>query len=425
MIPHLTTALTGPLLAIERHFLAHQPAIEQWFRSAFSGVLPPFYASADLRNAGFKLAPVDLNLFPGGFNNLAEPFTPLAVQALQIAIERVCPNARRFLLIPENHTRNPYYLANVWHLQRLLRLAGVEVRVGSLLPEITQKTECATPAGPILLEPLLRRGDRIVLPDYEPCAILLNNDLAAGIPPLLTPPLAQRVLPPLVAGWHRRRKSHHARCYAEVAHSFAEAISIDPWYLIPAHRKVTDIDFAAKQGLEAIADAAAELFAEIRREYAQRAIDHPPYLVVKADAGTYGMAVMVLKDPGEILSLSRRDRNKMARGKEGISVTQVLLQEGVPTFERVAGAAAEPVVYMIDHYVVGGFYRVHTQRGPDDNLNAPGMHFTPLQFARPLTTPDFTAAPDAEPNRFYAYGVVARLALLAASRELSELTVSS
>ena len=51
-VPHLTTALTGPLLAIERQFLEELPAIEQWFRGGFCEHTPPFYASTDLRNAG-------------------------------------------------------------------------------------------------------------------------------------------------------------------------------------------------------------------------------------------------------------------------------------------------------------------------------------------------------------------------------------
>jgi glutamate--cysteine ligase len=98
----------------------------------------------------------------------------------------------------------------------------------------------------------------------------------------------------------------------------------------------------------------------------------------------------------------------------------VLVQEGVYTFENINEAVAEPVVYMIDHYVVGGFYRVHTSRGVDENLNAPGMHFVPLAFESCCTLPNPDCEPDDTPNRFYAYGVVARLALLAASLELEE-----
>ena len=75
---------------------------------------------------------------------------------------------------------------------------------------------------------------------------------------------------------------------------------------------------------------------------------------------------------------------------------------------------------MMDHFVIGGFYRVHTGRDVDENLNAPGSHFVPLAFEKPCTLPDCTGQPDTVPNRFYAYGVVARLALLAAAIELQQ-----
>jgi glutamate--cysteine ligase len=90
----------------------------------------------------------------------------------------------------------------------------------------------------------------------------------------------------------------------------------------------------------------------------------------------------------------------------------------VPTCETVTEGAAEPVVYLIDRYVVGGFYRVNTQRGVDENLNAPGMRFEPLAFESSCTLPNGSLDPDAPPNRFYAYGVVARLALIAAALEI-------
>src|SRR5438132_13980012 len=113
MIPHLTTALSGPLLDLESRMLAGSTEIEHWFRQNWQEHTPPFYGSVDLRNSGFKLAPVDMNLFPGGFNNLSEDALPCAVQAAQVAIERNCPDARKLLLIPERHTRNVFYLQNV------------------------------------------------------------------------------------------------------------------------------------------------------------------------------------------------------------------------------------------------------------------------------------------------------------------------
>ena len=143
-----------------------------------------------------------------------------------------------------------------------------------------------------------------------------------------------------------------------------------------------------------------------------------PFVVVKADAGTYGMGVMTVKDAAEVKNLNRKQRNKMAVVKEGLQVSDVLIQEGVPTVEHVDGGAAEPVVYMMDRYVVGGFYRVHTGRGVDENLNAPGMHFAPMPFAGSCNLPECGARGEAGANRLYAFGVVARLALLAASLEL-------
>ena len=110
-----------------------------------------------------------------------------------------------------------------------------------------------------------------------------------------------------------------------------------------------------------------------------------------------------VRDASEVRALNRKQRNKMSVVKEGLEVTEVIIQEGVPTRENVVGGAAEPVVYMIDRYVVGGFYRVHTDRGPDQNLNAPGMHFVPLAFSNSCNLPDCTAqAGDSAPNCFYA-----------------------
>jgi glutamate--cysteine ligase len=98
----------------------------------------------------------------------------------------------------------------------------------------------------------------------------------------------------------------------------------------------------------------------------------------------------------------------------------VIIQEGVLTYERINDAVAEPVVYMIDRYVVGGFYRVHAERGVDENLNAPGLAAScrwPLPREPPPAAPGVKPGASA-PNRFYMYGVIGRLAMLAASYEL-------
>ena len=418
MVPHLTTALTGPLLDLERRFLDGMPTIEHWFRTKWLEHAVPFYASVDLRNSGFKLAPVDTNLFPGGFNNLNPEFLPLCVQAMQSAVEKICPEARGVLLIPENHTRNLFYLQNVAQIVMILKQAGMRVRIGSLLPEITAATQIQLPNGSALtLEPLVRRANRLGLADFDPCVVLLNNDLSAGVPDILKN-LEQSVFPPLSVGWYARRKSQHFTIYDRVANEFAELLGIDPWLVNPYFATCDQINFQERVGEECLAAQVDAVLQKIRAKYAEYGVKQDPFVIVKADAGTYGMGIMTVKDAGEITGLNRKQRNKMAVVKEGMAVSDVLIQEGVYTFEQINEAVAEPVIYMIDHYVVGGFYRVHTSRGVDENLNAAGMHFEPLAFQACCTLPNPDCEPDDTPNRFYAYGVVARLALLAAALEI-------
>ncbi len=423
MVPHLTTALNGPLLELEQRILDAMPRIEYWLRTQWLEHGTPFYASVDLRNAGFKLAPVDTNLFPGGFNNLNAEFLPLCVQATMTAVEKLCPEARNLLLVPENHTRNLFYLRNVARLAQILKLAGLNVRIGSLIPDLAGPTQLDLGDGQTLtVEPLIRLpgGRRIGVAGFDPCAILLNNDLSAGVPDILKG-IEQNIMPPLHAGWATRRKSHHFAAYQHVADEFAQLIGIDPWLIDPYFDQCGKIDFQARQGEDCLAEKVGNMLEKIRVKYAEYGIDQPPFVIVKADAGTYGMGIMTVKSPDDVRELNRKQRNKMAVGKEGIEVSEVLIQEGVYTFESINGAVAEPVVYMLDHFVVGGFYRVHTGRGADENLNSPGMHFVPLAFDSACQLPDRGLNPDASPNRFYAYGVIARLAMLAASVELEEI----
>ena len=424
MVPHLVTALNGPLLELEKKILTATPAIERWFRLEWQEHTPPFYCSVDLRNSGFKLAPVDTNLFPGGFNNLAPEMLPLAVQAAMAAIEKYCPDAKNLLLIPERHTRNTFYLQNVARLMQIFRQTGLNVRLGSLAEDIKEPTSIELPDGTtIVLEPLehLNNGRRVGLKNFDPCTILLNNDLSAGIPEILKNLHEQTLLPPLHAGWAVRRKTNHFAAYDEVAKKFGKLIDVDPWMLNPYFAKSTGINFHERIGEENLASNVDMLLTKIRKKYKEYGIKETPFVIVKADAGTYGMGIMTVRDASEVKDLNRKQRNKMSVVKEGLEVSDVILQEGVHTFEQINDAVAEPVVYMMDRYVIGGFYRVHAERGVDENLNSPGAHFVPLAFAQQHALPDLAAKPGtAAPNRFYMYGVVGRLALLAAAIELEK-----
>jgi glutamate--cysteine ligase len=389
--------------------------IESWFRKAWQAAPPPLMCSVDLRHAGFKLAPVDTNLFPAGFNNLNPDFMPLCVQAVQSALGGRC---QRLLLLPENHTRNQFYLQSLKVLRDIFITAGYEVRMGHLQQGVDDVIELPLEHGELLrLEPLVRRGARVGLADYDPCMVILNNDLSSGVPSILQD-VEQRMEPVTELGWINRLKSDHFAYYDAVVAEFAELLHMDPWLINPIHVAVDGLDFMAKTGVERLAAEADNVLQRIQLVYQRYAISEKPYIVVKADKGTYGMGVMMVQDPQQLLNLNRKQRTNMAKTKGNQSVSRVMIQEGVYSFETMSdGAVAEPVVYMMGPFVVGGFYRVHRELGTDDILNTPGMYFEPLAFANPCNMPAIDHQPPDAMNRFYAYGVIARLAALAAARE--------
>jgi glutamate--cysteine ligase len=419
-VPHLTTALTGPFQNLERLMLDNQIVIEAWFRNAWRETQAPFYASVDLRNAGYKIAPVDTNLFPAGFNNLNPSFEALCIHAVQMAVESIAVPIDKILLVPENHTRNLFYMENIASLQSIIEKAGFEVRVGSLMPDLDgpMKIELESSRS-VLLEPLQRDQNRVFLEDFNPDLIVLNNDLATGQPEIFKG-IEQVITPPTALGWSSRLKSNHFTFYQQVAQEFSELIDIDPWLIDPMFRNCGEVDFMKREGVDCLSKNVAALLTAIQTKYDKHGVKCKPFVMVKADAGTYGMGVMTIYDADEIAALNRKERTKMATTKEGQKVTKVIIQEGVYTHEKWGedDTVAEPVVYMLGHQVVGGFYRVHAKRSSSQNLNAPGMRFEPLAFEDCCISPDPNQDPDCHQNRFYTYGVIARLALLAAAREI-------
>lgn len=417
-IPQLNTNVANQLFFLERTFLDKCKQIEEWFAVQWQQTPPAIYGSVDLRNAGFKLAPIDMNLFPAGFNNLNPNFLSLSVDAARKAVQQVVPDAKKILVIPEGHTRNLHYWSNIKTLQTILEKAGFEVRFGMLDEVAAQEIELSS-GDKVVIAPLLRKMDKLYLNEFCPDLILLNNDLSEGIPDILQN-LQQTLFPPAELGWSQRLKSEHFQFYEDVAYEFAQQIDIDPWLIAPLFRHCGEIDFMQKDGMDCLIANVEILLAEIQKKYDEYNIKQAPFLIVKADAGTYGMAVMTVRNVEEIKSMNRKQRTRMSMTKGGQPVRRVIIQEGVYTFETLGQdqAVAEPVVYLWGDIVAGGFYRVHKERGVDESLNAPGMHFEPLAFSQPCNNPCMQSDPDASQNRFYVYGIVAQLSMLAAAREI-------
>ena len=413
--PQDLIAYDTPLSPIEQSLLTQRARIEAWFEAQWQKTPAPFYCSVDVRHAGFKLAPVDTNLFPAGFNNLHRTAYPFIMQAIQSTLSKRVPGAKKLLLIPENHTRNRFYLENLASLVELLAGAGFSVQIGSLLPDLHEPKRIDLESGRhVLLKPVQREGDKVLVEGFMPDVILSNNDFSSGEPDPLKA-IAQPVLPPFGLGWESRLKSLHFRYYDMIVQSFAKTFSVDAWQLMPLFRHCGAVDFLKREGEDCLLRNSNRLHQLITQKYAAYEIETPPFMVVKADQGTYGMAVMMIEHAEEIVQLNRKRRTRMAAIKGGRSVSQVIIQEGVPSIETwqkgEKPGRAEMVVYLIGEKVIGAFYRVHPERGPTDNLNTPGMYFVPLEA-------DPQAPESRAHDHFYAYTVVARLAQLAAAHEL-------
>ncbi len=118
-------------------------------------------------------------------------------------------------------------------------------------------------------------------------------------------------------------------------------------------------------------------------------------MVVKGGhSGSGSPGVVTARDAKDVEALIGKPRStaSSAPGRQGTGAgrelrepTELIVQEGVLTNERVHNGVAEPVVYTMDRYVVGGFYRVHAERAADENLKLPGASFVPLAFLKVRT----------------------------------------
>ena len=189
--------------------------------------------------------------------------------------------------------------------------SGMTVRLGFAIainvdPEIKEPTRFDLPNGDaVLLEPVIRGKRRLGLKDFDPCTILLNNDLSAGLPDILKNLDEQFVLPPLHAGWAVRRPSQPFAASAALARDFAALLSIDPWLVNPYFAVCGEVNFHERTGEECLASNVDALLIQIRAKYLEYGIKESPYVVVKADAGTYGMGIMTARDAADVRGLKQ------------------------------------------------------------------------------------------------------------------------
>ena len=114
-----------------------------------------------------------------------------------------------------------------------------------------------------------------------------------------------------------RRKSNHFHAYEELAKKFAKLLGMDPWLINPMFSHCGEVNFLTAGGAEGVTSKVDALLGKIRRKYKEYGIQERPFVIVKADAGTYGMGIMTVHDAKELTELDRKARESMGHLKDG------------------------------------------------------------------------------------------------------------
>lgn len=379
--------------------------LDDWFDRQYLSTPSCFYSSVDVRDSGYKIAPVDTNLFPAGFNNLTNAGIDRAIAQAKTYFTHYYPACKKIILIPENHSRNSFYFANVAALKSILKQADQDVEIALIVKDASLLEEIKTNAATLSVQQALRSDNKIITTGFIPDLILLNTDLTSGIPEELAS-ISQPVIPNPNLGWHQRTKSKHFTAYDQVIDDFCQHFGLDKFLLSTTHYCCGKIDFKEQKGVECVALAVDKAIYHLQKKYQEYGITDQPYVYIKAERGTYGMGIMTATSSEDVFAINKKIRNKMDVIKEGMINSEVIIQEGVRSINKIDTHAAEPLVYLLNGEVIDCFFRSNPSKDDLGNLNSKGAIIT-----------SNTASFGENSEQIPAYNLVAKLASLAAARE--------
>ena len=392
--------------------------LDLWIKDQINKVFIPLYTSVDLRISEHKIVPVDTNVFPAGFNNLSDTFRNRASSLFKDYFDREYPKMNSILIIPELHTRNTFYWENISVLKSILEDVGYRVEVGIISDDdLPEEMEFETASGNTAKAyRALKDNNRVTIANLNPDLLLINNDFSEHCPKTLRD-ITQPVEPPVEIGWHTRKKSIHFEFYNKLAKEVAQILEIDPWVISIDTIDDYGVDFDSREDREKIAKVADSMINRLKIQYKERGVEEEPYLFIKSNSGTYGMAVVNVSSGDDVRALNSDKRKRMRVSKGGSPVRDVVLQEGIPTsLKYESDISAEPVFYLIDTQVAGGFLRLNKSRNTLENLNSRGMefaHIDPCDEATHVEEVETLCSPALE--------LVSRIATIAAGYEIEKI----
>ena len=402
---------------LHRKIVDNCDGVQAWFKAKSQSLAFPFYSSFDLRDAGFKIVPVDANIFPAGFNNICQTDRDSAVDVAKVFLDsHYSPDTKKIVLLTEEHTANLYYWDNVAALNKILRGAGREVRLA--IPRQMSAPLLVTNASGEKLEvhSAVRAGDGLDIGGFKPDLIISNNDFSTEYEEWARD-LNVPMNPPRELGWYRRRKDRFFKVYNQLVAEFCDLLKLDPWSMQVETELFSHFEVDDEDSRDQLAAHAQKLYDRIKSSYTKHGIHRDPFLFVKNNSGTYGLGVVQVKHPDEIKSWNNKSRKKMKAAKGGREISEVIIQEGVPTTTQAdGGQTAEPVIYMIGCQLAGGFLRAHGEKNEEESLNSPGAVY------QRLCVSDLEVKMEGCPQE-NAYGWIARLSFLSVALEAKELGV--
>lgn len=384
-----------------------------WFEDNFSQYKYPIYTSFDIRDSGEKIAPVDANIFPAGFNNICEVDRGTAVTLFSDYVEANYNATKNILLLTEEHTNNLFYLENVATIKEIAEQAGYTVVLG-IPSNVESDMHLETSTGKkITLNPWALKGeggeDLLYVGDTKIDLVVCNNDFTKKtdiwLENIKTP-----ITPSLKLGWYRRKKSDFFSNYNNLAEKFSEIIDINPELIKITTEKHEGFEVGSEESAKKLASHCDDVLKKLATKYKELGIDTTPYLFVKNNSGTYGLGVTKVESAEEVLAWNYKTRKKMKAVKGGGSISEVIVQEGIPTYITSEDLTAEPTIYLIGNKLAGGFLRAHSKKGALDSLNSPGAVY------KRLCVTDLSVNVSGCPME-NVYGWLARLSLIAVAQE--------
>lgn len=362
---------------IHSQIVQNLEAICKWFEGKSKDIPYPIYSSYDIRDSGVKVANVDANIFPAGFNNICPTDKETSVELMSSYIDQhYGKDIQRIMLVTEEHTNNPYYWENVYTIKTLIENGGRKVLI-AIPRELEAPLQVVSSTG-IELTVYSAIESGCAWGDFEPQMIISNNDFSVAYEEWGQTVLNFPMNPPRQLGWYQRKKSSYFKYYNQFVDEFAQIAQIDPFMLRVETELFEHFDIGEEESRKALATRVDAMIEKLKVEYEKRGINQKPFVFVKNNAGTYGLAVIRVNSGEEVLGWSYKSRKKMKAAKGGRDVEEVIIQEGIPSVVQADGATAEPVIYMIGKELAGGFLRTHAEKDSTESLNSPGAVYKRL-----------------------------------------------